>query len=113
MLNKDELAGLMPPDQFNLFFDDLVDTVLDARVNPGTQNKTIQGIMEQHGVTFDGVKTSLVASVQLSVSANIYGPTVEQRNVCPICTLCAACVLCGEANGLAGLVALTGIVSIA
>ncbi|MDD2687921.1 MAG: hypothetical protein WC142_08810 [Bacteroidales bacterium] len=113
MITNEQDFHLLPPDEFNQFFEEVVNVVFDAREHPCSHNVSIRHIMDQYDIQLPPGPTNLIQAINPALDANIYGPTAEVRNACPVCSLCTLCILCGELNGAAGLANLTGIFSIA
>ncbi len=112
MATNEQHFHLLPPNEFNQFFEEVVNVVFDAREHPCSNNVTIRHIMNQYNIQLPPEPPNLMQAINPALDANIYGTTAEVRNTCPVCSLCTFCVLCGEVNGAAGLANLAGLFSI-
>ncbi len=112
MATNEQHFHLLPPDEFNQFYEEVVNAIFDAREHPCSNNVTIRHFMDQYNIQLPPGPDNLIQAINPALDANIYGPTAEVRNTCPVCSLCVLCVICGEINGAVGLAGLAGLISL-
>ncbi len=102
-------VNLLEKKEFDMFYSQIVNIALDAKVNPGKDNVTIERLLKETNLVFD-VEPNLKDAVRPALSSNLYAPDQEAINGCAACSICAVCAICGAINGAAGVMGLAGII---
>ncbi|MBQ8957682.1 MAG: hypothetical protein IJ057_04190 [Bacteroidales bacterium] len=101
-------VNFLSKEDFNSFFKNAVEVLLDAQKNP-VKGKvmTLQKMLDDANMVLD-IEPALLDEVNPNLAVNLYSPEMSS-NGCPVCSVCALCAVCGEINGAAGLAGVTGI----
>ena len=95
-------------EDFNTFYNRVVEIALDARNNPGKSNVSIQQLLDSSNLALK-VDSTLMDAVKPALATNLYAPDKSAGDSCAACSLCAICAFCGEINGAAGALGLAGL----
>jgi hypothetical protein len=106
------LTNLLPPAEFDRFYKEITDALLDARSNPGTKNLSIRMLMDKYGIELPQNTENLFNDTSQVLDANLYDVSKASSDKCPACALCTLCIFCGELNAGAGLISLVGLASL-
>lgn len=94
-------------EEFDNFYSEVVEKVLDAQKNPGKTSLSLKQMMDEYDFELN-VDPVVMDLIQPNLSANLYASS-SISNGCPVCSICALCALCAEVNAAAGTVGITGI----
>ncbi len=90
-------VNYLQKEDFDKFYQKVINVVLDAKSNPGKSNVTLEQLIKESNLEFD-VDERILNVVKTAMQSNLYAPVQQSSNPCPACSVCYICAICAGGN---------------
>ena len=90
-------VNYLQKEDFDKFYQKVINVVLDAKSNPGKSNVTSEQLIKESNLEFD-VDERILNVVKTAMQSNLYAPVQQSSNPCPACSVCYICAICAGGN---------------
>lgn len=90
-------VNYLQKEDFDKFYQKVINVVLDAKSNPGKSNVTLEQLIKESNLEFD-VDERILNVVKTAMQSNLYAPVQQSSNPCPACSVCYICAICADGN---------------